>query len=293
MPIRVACQCGQSLNVPDAAAGKAVKCPKCQQAVKVPGVSAAKPAATAKPAAAKPASGPAGPAAAAKPKPSVPATPAATAGAPLADLFESAGLKQRAGVFCPSCDEPSAPGTAICIKCGFNFNEGTKISGFQISNQKEFGNIRLNEAAASMKREAEVEKRLLGAGTPWWMMLAILAALVCFVGGLLLKMDAKTSGSISSNPTIARIQNANYLPVLAASAGVGLSLVATFAAIAIVISAFGESVTQGLLCFFIGPYLLYYMFSRMNSRRLGSTVAIYWVASIMSIICLAYSLPKI
>lgn len=292
MPIRVACQCGQSLNVPDAAAGKAVKCPKCQQAVRVPAAATGTPTAAAKPATAKPGT-PKTAANQPKPKSPAPAPQATSAGAPLADLFESAGLKQRAGVFCPSCDEPSAPGTAICVKCGFNFNEGTKISGFQISNQKEFGNIRLNEAAASMKREEEVEKRLLGAGTPWWMMLAILAALVIFVGGLLLKMDAKTSGSISSNPTIARIQNANYLPVLAASAGVGLSMVATFAALAIIISAFGESITQGLLCFFIGPYLLYYMFSRMKSRRLGNTVLIYWVAAIMSSICLAYALPKI
>ncbi|MFO1096589.1 MAG: hypothetical protein U0992_25265 [Planctomycetaceae bacterium] len=36
MPVLVKCECGQSLQAPDKAAGKAVRCPECGEAVKVP-----------------------------------------------------------------------------------------------------------------------------------------------------------------------------------------------------------------------------------------------------------------
>jgi len=71
MPIKVQCACGKSFAAKDELAGKTVKCPACQQPLKIPGASPAsapaKPAA--KPAAAKPAAKPA----AAKPAPAAPA----------------------------------------------------------------------------------------------------------------------------------------------------------------------------------------------------------------------------
>ncbi len=33
MPIAVRCKCGHAMNVPDSAAGKVGKCPKCQQQI--------------------------------------------------------------------------------------------------------------------------------------------------------------------------------------------------------------------------------------------------------------------
>lgn len=97
MPIKVSCQCGTNLNVPDAAAGKNVKCPKCQKVIAVPGAQP-KPAAGGK--TAQPA------------KSAVGAKPPAAAKAPdaLANLFESAGLKKREGTFCPACDRVLPPG---------------------------------------------------------------------------------------------------------------------------------------------------------------------------------------
>ena len=133
MPIRVICQCGQTLNVPDNLAGKGVKCPKCQGAVRVPaatgsgsvGASGAKAGAT---------SASAG-------KPTAPGKPAAASkgagkGAGGADalssLFDQAGLTKREGVFCPSCDKSLPPGTAICVSCGFHLEQGAKVEGFQV-----------------------------------------------------------------------------------------------------------------------------------------------------------------
>jgi len=209
----------------------------------------------------------------------------------MANLFDQAGLTQRQGTFCPSCDKPLAPGTAICVNCGFHLEQGSKIEGFQVES-KEFGNVRLREAAEMLKREADTEKRLLGAGTPWWMMLGILAGLLVMIGAVLIKMDASTSGSQSSIPIFNRIQNAQLVHVLAMAFGFAMALVANFAQVAILVSAFKEHWKQGLLCF-VPLYIVYYMFSRMQARKLTSTVIILWVTAILGSVALAYSLPKI
>jgi hypothetical protein len=279
MPIKVSCQCGTNLNVPDAAAGKNVKCPKCQKVIAVPGAQP-KPAAGGK--TAQPA------------KSAVGAKPAAAAKAPdaLANLFESAGLKKREGTFCPACDRALPPGTAICVGCGFNLETGAKIEGFEVET-KEFGDKRLVEAAEMMRREADTEKRLLSAGMPWWMMFAVILGVLFMMTAILLKMDVKTSGQTSSIAAIARLQRANYLPVIAFSVGGGAALVALFSLLAISLGAFKESVKQGLLCLLIPPYALYYMFSRMRERKLGNVVMIFCLAAVLAAACLGYSLPKI
>lgn len=276
MPLRVNCQCGVALNVPDAMAGKQVKCPKCQKVIPVaaPKAPAAKPPA-AKPAAAKPA----------------PPNPPGGQDA-MAILLDSAGLKKREGIFCPGCDRPLPTGSAICVGCGYNLQAGSKIEGFEVET-KEFGNKRLAEAADMMAREVETEKRLLKAGMPWWMMLAIILGVLFMMSAILLKMDVNTSGKVSSVPILAKFQSASFGPVIAFSVGGAACLVGLFALFAIQATAFKESIQQGLLCTLTVLYVFYYMFSRMKSRKLGSTVAIFWISAILAGICLGYSLPKI
>lgn len=300
MPILVTCQCGHNLSVPDSMAGKSGKCPKCQQIIKVPvavtpaksGQSAPNPQTPAKagtPAAPAKATG--APANAKGTQASAVAPAAAAVG--LGGLLDAAGLTQRTGRFCPACDAPAANTAVICVKCGLNFTEGTKLEGFQSTEKKRFGNKRLNEAADMMSRELETEKRLLNTGSPWWFMFAGLMGLVVFIGGALVKMDATTSGKKSTVDAIARIQQADWLSVLSASAGTACALVATFASIAILFTAFFESAKQGLLCFFVPFYVIYYMFSRISSKRLFGTVMIFWVTQILAICLLGYALPRI
>ncbi|MFN7730883.1 MAG: hypothetical protein ACK5OB_03215 [Pirellula sp.] len=288
MPVRVTCECGQILNAPDHLAGKAVKCPKCQKAIRIPaagGATAAAPAAASAAPAKKPGAAPA----AAKPAASSKAAPSSDA---LASLFDQAGLKKREGTFCPSCDKALPPGTAICVACGFHLEQGAKLEGFQVE-AKEFGDKRLVEAAEMMKREAETDKRLIGAGMPWWMMLAIVLGILFMITAVLLKMDVKASGSMSTVPMIAKIQRANLLPVLVFSVGGAAALIGIFAYMAIALGSFKESAKQGLLNLFAPFYIVYYMFSRMEARRLLSTIVIFWVSAIIAGICLGYSLPKI
>lgn len=276
MPLRVNCQCGVALNVPDAMAGKQVKCPKCQKVIPV----AAPKAPAAKPPAAKPAAA----------KPAAPNPPGGQDA--MAILLDSAGLKKREGIFCPGCDRPLPTGSAICVGCGYNLQAGSKIEGFEVET-KEFGNKRLAEAADMMAREVETEKRLLKAGMPWWMMLAIILGVLFMMSAILLKMDVNTSGKVSSVPILAKFQSASFGPVIAFSVGGAACLVGLFALFAIQATAFKESIQQGLLCTLTVLYVFYYMFSRMKSRKLGSTVAIFWISAILAGICLGYSLPKI
>jgi hypothetical protein len=283
MPVRVACPCGQSLNVPDQLAGKVVKCPKCQKGVSVPG--------GVKPAVSKPAV----PAATSKGPPatkSASSAPGSGGNDALAGLFDQAGFKKREGTFCPSCDKVLTPGTAICVNCGFHLEQGTRVEGFQLET-KEFGNMQLVEAAEMMKRESETEKRMLTAGMPWWMMLGMLCGILVMMTGLGIKMDASTSGTESNILLLKKIQAAGYLPVLAASFGFACILISNFAQLAILITAFKESAKEGLLSLFVPFYIVYYMFSRIRTKRLVSTVVILWTTAILAGIALAYSLPRI
>lgn len=285
MPLRVNCQCGVALNVPDAMAGKQVKCPKCQKVIPVAAPNAPQPTApAANPATAKTAA----------PKSTTPLKAPSSPGGQdaMSILLDSAGLKKREGIFCPGCDRPLPTGSAICVGCGYNLQAGSKIEGFEVET-KEFGNKRLAEAADMMAREVETEKRLLKAGMPWWMMLAIILGVLFMMSSILLKMDANTSGKVSSVPILAKFQSASFGPVIAFSVGGAACLVGLFALFAIQATAFKESIQQGLLCTLTVVYVFYYMFSRIKSRKLGSTVAIFWISAILAGICLGYSLPKI
>ncbi|MEQ1827289.1 MAG: hypothetical protein ABL921_15135 [Pirellula sp.] len=284
MPIRVTCQCGHSLAVPDQMAGKAGKCPKCQQIIKIPVASSAQ----ANPAAQKNSG-----AASKPPQPAKPPQPMAIAPSALEGLFEAAGLEKKKGNLCPSCETPIQRGSILCVKCGLNFQEGTQLTGFQAEEKKEFGNKRLNEAARMMAREADTETRLLNTGQPWWMLFATLAGVLVFIAGAAVKMDAATTGKKSNVEIVSRIQSASMFTVLCASAGAACMLIATFSLWAILFTAFFESIKQGLLCFFIPLYIFYYMFSRIKSQSLVSTVSLYWTTTIIGILLLGYSLPKI
>src|SRR5439155_726615 len=123
MPIKVQCACGKAFAAKDELAGKTVKCPVCQQPLKIPGGSAApaaKPAA-AKPATAKPVAG--------KPVAAAPRSAGSAPAASAADAFDEVGLQAAATGTqpCPGCTEPMPIAAVICIKCGYNTRLGRRM----------------------------------------------------------------------------------------------------------------------------------------------------------------------
>ena len=108
MAIQVFCQCGASLSVPPAHAGKKVKCKGCGTVLKIP----AMPGGDAPPPADKPA-------AAAPDKPKAPDKPAEK---PQVEEFvvpeyEEVKAHEKPRV-CPACGANAAPGDSACLACG-------------------------------------------------------------------------------------------------------------------------------------------------------------------------------
>ncbi|XZE17885.1 hypothetical protein SH449x_003166 [Pirellulaceae bacterium SH449] len=290
MPIRVTCTCGYATNVPDEMAGKSGRCPKCKATLKIPakaGAAAGKSASTTKGAVpAKPQTTAPKAAVAAK------AAPQPTGGA-LDGLFADVGLTQNKGPVCPACSAPVVPNSVLCVKCGFHFAEGKKLDEHRLESSKGFGNPHLNEAAQMMERERVTEKQLNSAGSPWWMMVSILVGLGVMITGLAIKQHSVTTEQVSSVEILRRIQEAGYLPVLAASFGLAMLLTANFANLAILIVAFQESARHGLMYFFVPFYNLYYIFSRLKEKRLMSTMLIMFITGTLGAIAFGYALPKI
>ena len=126
MPIKVACQCGASFAAKDELAGKAVRCPKCKQPLRIPA--------------------PAAPA----PQPS--------AGA-LDDLFDEAGIEAKKGPSCPQCNAELKANAILCVACGFDLQAGEHREGAKIQDTSRVGH---GEAADSLlaraERQIEIDK---------------------------------------------------------------------------------------------------------------------------------------
>jgi hypothetical protein len=267
MPIKVQCACGKAFAAKDELAGKTVKCPNCQQPLKIPGgqpqaakapaAAAAKPAsakpaaAAAKPAAAKPAAAqPAAKAAAAKP-----AAPAPRPAAPSGDsLFDEIGLQKAEANTrpCPGCTQAMPIEAVICIKCGYNTKLGRRMETVKAGTgggEGGHGAVAadlLAKAAEVMDEDAAEERKKTTEGVPWFVWLIVLCLVIGF--GVMMSM----------------------LPLKKAlfTAGMGLAVIAQlvnlYAAIRLWIIAFSESVVQGLLCLFVPFYMLYYIATRWD-----------------------------
>lgn len=265
MPIRLKCSCGKVLSVRDELAGKAVKCPGCQAALRVPAAGAA--AATKSPSApgaAKPGAAPAKPAAgAAKKVATAKATPAAAPPAvsitdgSLDDLFNEAGFEVRTGKTCPSCFAALANDAVFCTNCGLNLTTGEKVQAHKTEFESEdSGEAYLKKAALDMERSQQMQDKMVqGAGLPWWMLGLILFLLgsTTAVAVIAVNMSKREEGG--------SFDALGWIFFLSALAAAALSI----GAYAVTIyRACMDSVKDGLLVLFLPPYALYYGFSRFR-----------------------------
>ena len=171
MPIKVACKCGQKFAAKDELAGKAVKCPKCKQPLRIPGGKQA----PSKPAAPKQAPG-------TPQKPAAPQSPAGLGGGGgMDDLFNDLTVEQSVtgtGNVCPNCLEGIAQNAVVCVHCGFRMDDGERLETEKGSEKvkrghqklESFGNAQLDQAAVNIekdKRDSELEDDQ-GA---WWVYL--------------------------------------------------------------------------------------------------------------------------
>ena len=235
MPIQISCQCGKALKVPDAAAGKAVKCPECGKSVRVPGG--------------------AGPV----------AQPSATASSRMNDLFSEEGFSDHVAAVCPACRQEMPAGAVLCVKCGYHVESGTKFESHKTAGVDiDHGTLALQKAADDMVKDKEMQQKMLsGAGMPWWGL-----ALTLFLIGsgltiavLAVNASRRVDESISFNP----------MGLFLLLAGIAFTLVALGAYWMIVVHGFQKQGKKGLLVL-IPPYAIYYVF--INLRETWKYLAV-------------------
>jgi len=255
MPIPVKCSCGKSFSLKDELAGKAVKCPACQNVIKIP--VPGKVVASASPTGGNPAAGQA----ATKP-PAAKGAPAAKAAsalpkAELEDLFAQEGFQVKTGKTCPNCFESAPKEAVLCVKCGFHFETGSKIEGHQTELDGEMsGAAALKKAARDMEQSKEMQEKLVGAGMPIWMLGLIFFILVSVTAVMVMVVN------ISRREEEQKVAF-NAVATLLALIGGAITAVGAGAYLNVLYRAFKESTKQGLLSL-IPPYLIYFGFSRFK-----------------------------
>ncbi|WP_372720085.1 hypothetical protein [Novipirellula sp.] len=250
MPIKMTCQCGKVLNIPDAAAGKAVKCPGCQTVLKVPAATAAaKPKQAAAPA--QPARRPA----------AAPAPAPATTSNRLDDLFDEEGFSQQVAAICPACRAEMKANAVLCTQCGYNKQTGDRLSGHQTPGlDVSHGTLALQKAAADMARAKETQDRLSGNnGMPTWMLALVLFLIVSSTGiaVVAINVSRQLDGGGGFNPI------ATFLVL-----GFGACMVISQGAqLMVIVKAFKKDIKTGLLTLFVPFYILYFVIK--NWRETG------------------------
>jgi len=235
MPIQIRCQCGKSLNAPDGAAGKAVKCPACQKVLKVPAASGA---------------------GVSPPKP-IASTPSAPDN-DLDDLFNEEGFQSKIESVCPSCREAMAATAVFCTNCGFHRESGVKFESHKVAGVDiDPGTLALQKAESDMIQAAEMQKKLAsGPGMPWWGL-----ALVLFImgSGLLIAVLA-----VNASRRVDAAAPANPMALFLGLTGVAFTLVAQGATLMILIHAFKQSIGKGVMCMLVPFYILYHIFTNFS-----------------------------
>ncbi len=231
MPIKVTCRCGQQFAAKDELAGKVVKCPKCQESLKI-GASPAKPTGTG---------------------------PTAQAAAPsaVAKLLDEVGFhvheKEDEGVqHCPACDQKISDHAVLCVFCGYHLETGKfakGIGGVGPAAQKAEGHegaalMLLKKAERAINQDKDEDRKARAQGMPLWMIITILSIIASFTVGM------------SVLPRDQAFQVSGYVWMGVCGS---LAIVYWFR---LVIIAFKESPTHGLMFQFVPFYALYYVVKR-------------------------------
>lgn len=224
MPIPVKCQCGKALQIPDAMAGKAVKCPGCATVVRVPGAAPARPVAS-----------------------------QSTDSQRMNDLFDEEGFSAQVAAICPACRAEMPGGSVLCTKCGYNKATGIRLEGHKTAGVDiDHGTLALMKAKADMEKAKRLDDAVLaGAGMPWWMLALVLFMMISGLSIAVLAVNAsrRVDETISFNPM------ATFM-ILSGSAFCAFAIGSYFL---IAKQAFGHDKTKAALCV-LPPYALYYVY---------------------------------
>ncbi len=233
MPIKVTCRCGQQFAAKDELAGKVVKCPKCQQTLKV-----------GEPQAASAASG-------------GQAQPAAGSGS-VASLLDEIGFhvhgKEDDTVqHCPACDKKISDHAVLCVHCGYHLDTGKFVKGLgggpggpaaKAEGHEGAALMLLKRAERTIEQDKDEERKIRTQGMPLWMIITILSIIASFTVGM----------SVLPRDQAFRISGIVWMCVCGSLAVVYWFILAYI--------AFKESIQHGLMFQFVPFYAIYYVAKR-------------------------------
>lgn len=269
MPIQCTCgSCGATMKVADKFAGKKAKCPKCGAAIEIPAPTNAGDSlfgddlllADETPRA--------------KPKPT--GTGWGSGGnvrSHLDDLLDEAGVEARVeGPTCPACGAAVEDGAILCISCGLNFQTGEKVYS-HVAHDPDQARKQMSETEKIMARaEADIEVNPIsnedsgyGDGPESFLLAAaaflIGTLLVAVVVGVVFLFDKLASNNAGAM-TIAMF--------------VISTIFAIIGKVWIMVSAFKESLVQGILTLMCDLYVPIYGIIHM--RELWMPTICYFMA---------------
>lgn len=257
MPIKTTCNCGFSFNAKDQLAGRKVKCPRCSRALQIPDG--------------------AGVASAAK------ATMAATASQAvppksknvnkaLMDLLDEEGVDGIAqGPICSSCGSVMSAASVICVNCGYNTATGEFLET-EIDVDTGIEAVGVTDAdKLMMQAESEIDENPItavnqdfGDGADSYVIalgaVAVAGVLMLIGLAIVLVMEFVTD---EINPA--------WISLIVAT------IVGPICQFYLLIVAFLDSKTEGLLCLFVPFYIFYYGFANRQGFNL--------IAALLLIFC--------
>ena len=167
-------------------------------------------------------------------------------------MFDDAGLKQATAgsVPCPGCTAPLVPGAVVCLQCGYNVKLGRKMGTISLDSPGGAGGghghgsaaaALLAKAEVAIQEDIEYEASKGKEGMPWWGYLLMLMGLMAFTVLML------------TLPTATAMNTAGWAIIVLCL------LTQLYLNIRLLIIAFEENITQGLLCLLVPFYQLYFI----------------------------------
>ena len=201
----------------------------------------------------------------------IPRPQAAAVGGNVSSLLDEAGMAAATtAARCPSCSAVLPDGAVLCVQCGYNAKTGRRMSTIRVSETGEeeplegviptTGNMLLDKASRELRKE-EVESAKQWTGMPWWALLIMLIAMIVF-----------TVTMMVIPPAIAMMISMIMFLSLFVIAQIAMK-------IWLIMIAFSESATCGLLYLFLPFYSVYFWFTRWD--QCAAPVIILWLLSFL------------
>lgn len=166
----------------------------------------------------------------------------------MGDLLSEAGMEERTGASCPSCDSELPPNAVLCVNCGYNLQTGQKLETMTATGERvgmSETEKMLHRAATELEKEPVKHDEGYGSMSGAWVTLGIMVVGLGIGLGLLFAAFKWIDAGGGERAAAVML-----------ALGWIMNLVGNLWVLTI---AFKESVLQGVLCLVVPFYIILYM----------------------------------